>query len=119
MKKSMGNFMKDLKKNPYLDGYDVQSIFGLFVEPINENAQILFFEYSLGDYEGYAMGLYYDKKQKKYFEVYGSHCSCYGLEGQWEPGELNMAALELRFNEGHFYGSGGTLKNMYDEYMKA
>lgn len=26
-------------------------------------------------------------KDGKYYSVYGSHCSCHGLEGQWDPVE--------------------------------
>jgi hypothetical protein len=29
--------------------------------------------------------------------VNGSHCSCHGLEGQWEPEETSMKALEHRW----------------------
>ncbi len=27
----------------------------------------------------------YKAKNGKFYEVHGSHCSCYGFEGQWEP----------------------------------
>lgn len=36
------------------------------------------------------------EKEGKLFEVYGSHCSCYGLEEQWSPSETSWGALELR-----------------------
>lgn len=29
------------------------------------------------------------KKDNKFYEVNGSHCSCYGFEGQWQPEEIN------------------------------
>ena len=30
------------------------------------------------------------------YEVHGSHCSCYGLEDQWEPEETTIEALAMR-----------------------
>lgn len=40
-------------------------------------------------YEGYALVVYLFNG--KLYEVNGSHCSCYGLEGQWEPEEVVLA----------------------------
>ena len=34
------------------------------------------------------------------WEVNGAHCSCYGLEGQWEPEETTVEALRYRVNNG-------------------
>ena len=36
------------------------------------------------------------------FEVNGSHCSCYGLEGQWDVEEINIKELEQRLTKGTF-----------------
>ena len=30
----------------------------------------------------------------------GSHCSCYGLEGQWEPEETDLEAIRHRLLNG-------------------
>jgi hypothetical protein len=49
---------------------------------------------SYGGYEGWAFVLF--KRKGKLYEVTGSHCSCYGLEGQWEPEETSWAALAIR-----------------------
>ena len=35
-----------------------------------------------------------DKKSKELFENYGSHCSCYGFEGQWKPEPTNIDYLK-------------------------
>ena len=43
----------------------------------------VFAVYEQGNYEGSALVLF--AKDGKMFSVEGSHCSCYGLEGQWEP----------------------------------
>lgn len=55
------------------------------------NADIIFAAYDTPDYEGYAMVLL--RENGKLFEVHGSHCSCYGLEGQWEPEEVEPEVL--------------------------
>jgi hypothetical protein len=34
----------------------------------------------------------------KLYMVSGSHCSCAGLEGQWEPEEISAAYLKMRPN---------------------
>ena len=64
-----------------------------------DGAEILLAIYEYQDYEGYSFVLY--KKDGKLFEVNGSHCSCNGLEGQWEPEETSWAALAKR----KYYGS--------------
>jgi hypothetical protein len=59
-----------------------------------KGAKVLFASYEYEDYSGYALVLY--SQNEKLYEVNGSHCSCYGLEGQWEPEETNVSALKLR-----------------------
>lgn len=41
--------------------------------------------YSYECYSGESYTFGYDKKNEKFFEVHGSHCSCYGLESQFRP----------------------------------
>lgn len=45
-------------------------------------------------------GLLVFERGGKLYEVNGSYCSCMGLEGQWEPEEVTVAALQLRATEG-------------------
>lgn len=42
---------------------------------------------SVGDYgcDSSSFFLLRNKKTKKLYENHGSHCSCYGFEGQWKP----------------------------------
>jgi len=59
------------------------------------NIQIIFAHYSgydsdEGDYEMWARVLFRDANDGKLYEVHGSHCSCFGLEGQWEPQEVSI-----------------------------
>lgn len=58
--------------------------------------EILYAEYIPGDYCGDAFVLF--RKDDKLYEVNGSHCSCYGLEGQWEPTFTTVKALQMRPN---------------------
>jgi hypothetical protein len=70
-----------------------------FEAPTNalDGAKVLYARYQYEDYDGEALVLF--EKDGKLFEVYGSHCSCYGLEGQWEPQETTWDALRMRRGE--------------------
>jgi hypothetical protein len=57
-------------------------------------SEILYAEYETADYKGNAFVLF--KQNGKLYEVSGSHCSCYGLEGQWKPEETSWEALAIR-----------------------
>lgn len=59
-----------------------------------EGMEIIFASYTYEDYSGSAFVLF--RKDGKLFEVNGSHCSCYGLEGQWEPSEVFYKELISR-----------------------
>jgi hypothetical protein len=61
---------------------------------------ILFASYGLGDYSGQAFVLF--EHNQKLYEVNASHCSCYQLEGQFDPEETTVEALKLRLTEGEF-----------------
>jgi hypothetical protein len=61
--------------------------------------------YEQAYYEGYALVVW--EKNGELFLVEGSHCSCYGLEGQWNPEKTDWRALEKR----QFFG--------YDEIQEA
>lgn len=65
-----------------------------------ENVHVLFASYGQDNYSGDAWVLF--EQNNKLYEVNGSHCSCYGLEGQWEPEEVNLLELENRLINGTF-----------------
>lgn len=48
------------------------------------------------DYEGSAFVLLQEPLTGELFEVNGSHCSCNGLEGCWDPEPVNFRALQMR-----------------------
>lgn len=52
-----------------------------------------------GNYDGHALVILRDAKGDL-FEVNGSHCSCHGLEGQWELEHTTWASLKLRLEKG-------------------
>lgn len=66
--------------------------------PTDEQMIAAVYEYE--DYNGDAFVLF--ERDGKIFEVHGSHCSCMGLEGQWEPEETTVAALRHRITEGKY-----------------
>jgi hypothetical protein len=59
--------------------------------------EVLYAEYKFaGGYDGSAFVLF--RSNGKLYEVNGDHCSCFGLEGQWEPEETSVEALLMRPN---------------------
>ena len=60
---------------------------------------VLFASYGQANYSGDAWVLF--EKDNRLYEVNGGHCSCYGLEGQWEPEETDTSALRLRIEKGN------------------
>jgi hypothetical protein len=56
-------------------------------ENIPPEDHILYAVYDGGGYDGWARVIFVGKDGKIY-EAGGSHCSCYGLEDQWDPDEV-------------------------------
>lgn len=74
-------------------------------ESVLKGCKVLFAAYEL-DYEGQALVVF--RRNRKLYEVNGSHCSCYGLEDQWTPEETTVEALRHRIEKGtlgHFLGA--------------
>jgi len=63
-----------------------------------DGVTILLASYGQWSYEGNAFVLF--ERGEKLYEVNGSHCSCYGLERQWEPEETTVADLRYRMTHG-------------------
>lgn len=77
----------------FKDAADVYKQFD--IEPVGE---IFLAHYETPPYEGYAFVLV--SIDGTLYEVHGSHCSCHGLENQWEPEECDVAALRHRATNG-------------------
>jgi hypothetical protein len=60
-------------------------------------------------------------KDGKLYEVHGSHCSCYGFEGQFDLEETTIEALKFRINESynHSVFFAGGYDNNENENIKA
>lgn len=90
-----------------------------------ENANILFAYYEYIDsYNAESFVLF--EKDEKLYEVNASHCSCYGLEGQWEPEETTIEELLYRLDGWKWYAedfldcqtSKEDFRNKLYEYLK-
>lgn len=66
-----------------------------------QGINIIYAWYEYANYSGAAFVLF--EKGGELFEVNGSHCSCYGLEGQWGPEETSLEAIEHRIKNGDSY----------------
>ena len=117
--KTLKSFLKHLRVTPIYAGIfeNKEDVFGNFSVPVDDTVKICFAVYEYEDYAGSAFVLYYDTKTKNYYEVSGGHCSCYGLEDQWEPDEVNLVALENRIREGHFW-DGNILKEAFLKFLE-
>lgn len=67
--------------------------------PEYKGVKILLASYSTEGCDGSAFVLF--RRDGQLYEVNGSHCSCYGLEGQWEPEPTTVEALRHRMTEGN------------------
>jgi hypothetical protein len=110
--KTIKGFLRTLRVTPiYVDLFSSrEDVFNQFAKGDEPDIQILYANYNYEDYSGYAVVLYYRKSTKKYYETYGSHCSCYGLEDQWERDEEIVAEELLKRN--------GELNRLFLEYQK-
>lgn len=72
--------VEDLKREYEISDEDLQGV------------EFLYAAYRVGSYEGDSIVLF--KKDGKLFIVESAHCSCYGLEGQWDPIEVTEASLK-------------------------
>lgn len=81
----------------YLDLFtDNASIISQYNAPEDalKGATVYLAWYRYEDYSGSSLVVF--KSNGKLYEVNGSHCSCNGLEGQWEPEETSWKALKMR-----------------------
>lgn len=63
-------------------------------------------------YEGVSVVIF--KQDGKLFEVNGSHCSCYGLEGQWDPEECTSEYLDKKLTDSWYYSELGIHEQVRD-----
>ena len=80
-------------KNP--DGFDPFKV----CKP----TEVLYANYNCPPYEGSALVMW--RKDKKYYILHGSHCSCFGLEETgWEPEEFkNKSEFKAFLEKASYY----------------
>lgn len=101
----------------YFDGFSSEvDVSEQFQAPEALDYEILVAAYGSGDYCGAAYVL--ARKDGLLYEVEGSHCSCYGLEGCWRPGEVSVEYLLQRMSQGSFL-SGYDLHGDHEAFMEA
>lgn len=119
MKKLKG-FLRALKAKPLFAGAfeSREDVFGLFQKNEDKDIIICYAQYEQCEYDGSASVLYYRKSTRKYYEAYGSHCSCYGLEDQWDRDEeMNMIELQKRIADRHFR-DGDIFKEAFGKFKE-
>jgi hypothetical protein len=86
----------------YLNCFDCkEDVFEEFRVPQDQqDIKILMAWYDQDYYEGDAFVLF--ERDGKLYEVHGGHCSCYGLEDQWDPEETSVEALNHYMDHGYF-----------------
>lgn len=106
----------------YIENFkSVKDIIDAYFAPKDalRGAKILLAWYGYGDFCGSSLVVF--EKDGKLFEVNGSHCSCNGLEDQWEPEETNWESLSMRKIYGGYEGSSEAselLKKLVSKNLK-
>ncbi len=81
--------MKEIYNGDWEEKQDLESDFNI---KLSDNIEIIYAFYENESYSGSAFILF--KENNKLYEVHGAHCSCYGLEDQWDPEETSIEYLE-------------------------
>lgn len=91
----------------HFEGFDgVPDIISQFAIPadhplIPKDEEILYADYSSEGYVGDARVLF--QRDGVLYEATGGHCSCYGLEDQWDPTPVTWEQLGMRDLNGYGY----------------
>lgn len=82
--------------DPY-DGFeDWEDVRRHFEMDEKEPTEVILARYDQECYEGSALVIY--RRGRRYYEVSGGHCSCHGLEGQWDPEEYTRGTFRKVLN---------------------
>lgn len=95
-----------MKRHNYFGFEDWADVIGQFSAPTRLEPELVYAVYSTPPYEGSADVIY--REAGRWYHVNGGHCSCYGLEDQWEPEDLDPAIHLAALKEGK------RLLNVYD-----
>lgn len=90
-----------MKHQVFVDDYEDgtwEDVLASYDEGYLPEPEYLYAQYEYANYEGYSTVIYsYDGV--KFYVVYGSHCSCYYLEGQWDPTEHSLEDLLFMYKD--------------------
>lgn len=81
-----------------------------------QDCKILFAWYGYGNYDGSAFVLF--DRGGQLYEVNGDHCSCYGLEGQWDPEKTSVEELKHRIETGSLGKDSYYDEGVFDVQLK-
>ena len=100
------------------DWTDVEGLLKDFeIDSLGDNVKILIASYTYEDYNGDAFVLF--EQDGLLYEVNGGHCSCYGLEDQWEPELTTVEAIRKRIDSEYFssYHGGNLFKKILTKIL--
>lgn len=92
-------FMEDVMKSTFKNDFeDADNVFCAYDVPKEkrDGIEIIFADYTYKGYSGYSQVIF--KENGSFYEVHGSHCSCFGLEGQWEPELIETETYRARMD---------------------
>jgi hypothetical protein len=93
--------------NSFSSWEDVQREYAMSEE---EPHEIFMMNYTYECYEGWSIVVY--RRGHKYYTVHGSHCSCYGLEDQWDPEEYESKELLIAALEKSYWTPDGLIEKL-------
>lgn len=91
-----------------------KDVYSSFQTDINPNNNILFAAYEYIYYSGNAIVIF--ERDSKLYEVHGSHCSCNGLEGQWNEEDTTWEAIATRDPDDFFSSWSPEAHHAYSEF---
>jgi hypothetical protein len=77
----------------FVDLEDIKHLFRSDCDGLTDN-EVIFASYGSQCYDGDAIVIF--ERQGKYYTSEGGHCSCSGLEGQWEMIETSKEIMKDR-----------------------
>lgn len=102
--------------NGFSDKQDIIYQFDVKDPTVLQDATILMAIYETEWYQGDAFVLYIE--DGKLYEVNGGHCSCYGLEDQWNPDEVLLEELvKNRFVDTYRFQSIPNIRQTLEEII--
>jgi hypothetical protein len=103
-----------------------RTVIGRFsIDPVLPEPDFIWAVYGGGSYDGSAVVVFFDNASTQWQLVSAGHCSCYGLEGSWEPEDfdpaLHFKAVKAKKRivsmESGYYDWSGSTDEAFDEWL--